>query len=297
MTRLRPRPNKEHQQQNLSMRRQLGDDRNQIFLTAPIRNPNHRALSDIYYHRVSLQHQRGGGKRRQPSDPFIIKALQELQGNYISEYTYIGEFSALEEPQRQYHRPKQSAVQMVQSILQSYDFLFLVDEMTKSLIVFAWITGLPVGDLMVASSKQSGSWYAQPKKKKCVQLIPPVHSAAIQNFLESDAKWKRKHAIDRLLYAAVQQSLDKTMEQQQIGGGSRQVLDQLVQEWNQLQSDLETECSNETFWPCSSGGQLQLDLAQQSCYTRDFGCGHACYDRQFLPLSKFSKQMLATVKD
>ena len=264
-------------QHNLSQR-VCGMERQRLFLFAPIRNPNNRALSDIYFHRVSLQAKRQSNAaadklhhddqplRRQPSDSFVIKGLEELQGNYITEYTRLSDASG----------KHMNAVHVVQSILNSYDYLFLVEEMTKSMVVFAWLTELPIGDLMVTSSKQSGSWYSQ--KKRCVRLIPPLLTPSLQNFMESNkGEWKRKHMIDRLLHASVQASLHKTIEQHI---GLAQV-DKAVKGWKQLQIVLGQACFNETFWPCTSNGSLQLDKAKQSCYARDFGCGHACYDRQF----------------
>ena len=31
--------------------------------------------------------------------------------------------------------------------------------------------------------------------------------------------------------------------------------------------------------PCSPDGEAQLHVSETSCYIRDFGCGHVCYNR------------------
>ena len=308
----------QQQQRNLSAT--FHKDRQNILLVAPIRNPSHRAMSDLYFHRVSLQpnhqqQQQQQQRRQQPSDSFIVKGLEQIQANYITEYTRLWPSSSSntdsntdakkkqkkfnhqnnsteQSPQRD--SPHQSTVEIVESILQNYDFLFLVEELSQSMLVFAWLTGLTVGDVMVASSKQSGTWYSQTQN--CVRLIPPQLTPAIQDYFEesslssvalsynprhssssssSSQNWKRKHVQDRLLHAAVQESLHKTIAQH-IG---RDRMKQALQRWYHLSTYLQMVCVNETHWPCSSTGQLQLELAHQSCYTRDFGCGHACYDR------------------
>jgi hypothetical protein len=157
----------------------------------------------------------------------------------------------------------------VQSVLQGYDFLFVVERLAESLVVLSWLTNLPVTQLLTLSAKQANSWYLAGGKR-CIQLKKPVVTPAITTYLES-SEWQERQYGDRLLWSVAMRSLDFTIEK--IG---RQFVQQQVALLEQWQEKIQVECSNQSFFPCSSSGQPQLERSQLSCYARDFGCGHQC---------------------
>uniref|UniRef100_A0A7S3L7E6 Uncharacterized protein n=1 Tax=Amphora coffeiformis TaxID=265554 RepID=A0A7S3L7E6_9STRA len=230
-------------------------NRSQTFSIAPIRHPHARTLSSVYYHTVSLRSRPlDGGK---PADSHVIRQLDRVENNYISDYTRVSTESL---------DPRQT----VREILQHYDFLLVVEDMEASLVVFAWLADLSLSDVLIMSSKSSGSWYATGRK--CVPLIPPQVTPAVEEY------WKTKgltlHYTDRLLHAAARQSLEQTIEQ----GMGRALFTERLQAFRQLQAAVQDACAatmNESA-PCSPTGVYQPEKAKEACYLRDFGCGHRC---------------------
>ena len=269
---------------------------------APIRDPTSRALSDIYYHRVSLQNvqqQQSNLQQQhspqQPSAKRILRGLQELPHNYISEYTRPPHSQNTDDP-----------ISIVQSILDYYDFLVDVNHMETSLIIWAWLWNVTWGDVYVENSKRSSTYYAVGQR--CVALVaPPKTTQTITQSLSTvndpvhdyfnSVEWKERHGVDRLLSATVQVSLELTRQVMVQEEWSRKKStrrniphslettrsdswwNETVTRWRHFRQHMATQCANETHFPCSSTGVLQRRAAQESCYVRDFGCGHACHDR------------------
>jgi len=236
------------------------------FLLAPIRQAASRALSSFYYHHVTFH---GKHQRKNPSDAYAMRQLQKLDSNYILDYTVLQPLpSFLPETDDCYIA---RLLDEVKAVLRNYDFLVIVERLEESLIVFAWLTGLQVADLLFVSSKESGSWYHSGRR--CIPLAKPVMTPELERFFHSKA-WLDRQAGDVLLYMAANESLDRTIDMM---GHDRFEHDR--HELRRLQSLVQKVCANETFLPCSSTGQPQLELSRASCYIRDFGCGYACLDQ------------------
>lgn len=137
------------------------------FLLAPIRQAASRALSSFYYHHVTFH---GKHQRKNPSDAYAMRQLQKLDSNYILDYTVLQPLpSFLPETDDCYIA---RLLDEVKAVLRNYDFLVIVERLEESLIVFAWLTGLQVADLLFVSSKESGSWYHSGRR--CIPLAKPV---------------------------------------------------------------------------------------------------------------------------
>jgi len=233
----------------------LSSSSSSYFLIAPVRTPDARALSSVYYHKVSF-HGRAK-KKKTPSDNFIIKQLGQTTPNYITDYIALKQIN-------------NNMVDTVRDVIANYDFLILAERMDESLVVFSWLTGIPLTSLLTMSSKIAGSsWYRT--NNKCIQLAKPVVTTAIAEYFASDS-WKATHSADRLLYAAANRSLDRTIQAIENFEGQ-------LATFRRLQAEIQEKCRNETHLPCSSNGTVQLELARQNCYARDFGCGYPCIDR------------------
>ena len=252
-------------------REKLFDMSSPRFVVAPIRLPHTRALSDIYFHKVTFHTHNVRGDS-QPGDAFIKTQLDQVPANYVLEYTRVDNGTALPQVLSQ-----QWPSVVVQEIMAAYDFLLVVERMEESMIVLAWILQVPVTALVTFSSKQADSWYlvGNKNKHKCVRLVKPALTSAIQATLESES-WRRRHNGDLLLHAAANKSLDLTIDA--IG---RATVMQGVEHLRRIQATLEMHCANQTHFPCSSSGRPQLELSRASCIERDFGCGYACVDRLF----------------
>ncbi|GAX16834.1 hypothetical protein FisN_5Hh207 [Fistulifera solaris] len=243
-----------------------GDDASAIRV-APIREPSSRAMSSVYFHYVSF-HKNTGGPRN-PKDSFIIQKLRETKPDFILDYTADKELVA---NVTNGNDRLSEIYETIRRITTFYDFLFVVDRLDESLLVYSWLTKLPWTDLLTMPSKKNGSWYLSGNR--CVSLAGASLTPAIATFFES-VEWKQTHAGDRLLYEVANRSLDRTIDEL-IG---RPSFEKELFQFRDLRRQIENACQNETNFPCSQNGSPQLELAKTNCYVRDFGCGYPCIDR------------------
>jgi hypothetical protein len=234
------------------------------FLLAPIRAPESRALSAVYFHQISFHRKR---TKNTPSENFILHHLRRTQPNFVTDYVQLNaKNSILSE------NTTESGVieQHVRDILMGYDFLLVANRMDDSLVVLSLLANLPISSMLTMSSKIGGSWYFNGKN--CIPLVSSTQAESISNFFQMD-EWKAAHSADRLLFAAVEISLNRT-----IADLGNSFITRLY-EFKRLQSIVQKLCRNETYFPCSGVGTPQLELSARHCYLRDFGCGYPCIDR------------------
>ena len=264
-------------------------DTSRSFLLAPIRWPVARAMSDVYFHHVSLtaaQRRRRKDDNPPPTaDGYIISQLRRIPSNFIVRYTTLQPWKEDSDEIHRQNNNNSTAMDaagvdslyqhVVQQILQDYDFLLVVDRLLESVVVLAHLTNTTWMDWMTVSSKTSGSWHrpgGHSKSNFCTRLIapPPLETKPrIQTYIQEE--WMTRHAGDMLLYHAANASLDRTID-----GIGREWVQQHVKQAQAFQYHIQHVCANETFFPCSDKGVVQLEKSQMSCYARDFGCGHAC---------------------
>lgn len=251
-------------------------DRNNIFLVAPVRAPESRALSSVYFHQISFHAASRAAaaampKTKTPADGFVLKHLNQIPSNYITDYV-----SLRQDETDRYHANKNNTVALqdyVRGIVASYDFFLVVDRMDESLVVLSLLTDVPIETMLtsILPSKRGGTWYYSGKQ--CIALVAPVVTAELQQYFQS-IPWKAAHAADRLLYRAASTSLDRT-----IAAMDQPLFQSTMTNFQRLQTMIQRTCQNETYFPCRSDGTPQLALAATSCYARDFGCGYPCIDR------------------
>ena len=167
------------------------------------------------------------------------------------------------------------ARQLVKDIIHRYDFLLLVERMDESLVAMSMVMGVDVGDLLVVSSKIAGTYYYVPQRRKnprCVKLQNPQVTETIQAYVKSK-EWYAMNYGDYLLHSAVNKSLDLTIDR--LG---RHRFESTLRDYRRLKAMVDTVCANQIHLPCSSKGRPQPDLAKQSCYATDIGCGFPCID-------------------
>jgi hypothetical protein len=236
------------------------------FLVAPIRQPHSRALSNMSFHDISFH-----GKLRStkpPSDKRKRKGLfNKAQFNFILGYTTTDKnytSSTLTTNDVNYTQSVNAIAtgiwrQQVAAVIQSYDFLMVVERLDESLVTFAMLTGLPMTDMVTMSSKMTGMWYYTGRH--CMSLVSPVQSRGIQQFFQSP-KWKIHHWADNLLHRAAAASLDQT-----VASLCADSVQQQVTGLRALRQTVEAACANETMYPCSATGTPQLCNGSASPWT------------------------------
>lgn len=161
-------------------------------------------------------------------------------------------------------------------IINGYDFLGVTDRMEESLVVLAMLAQIPLTDVVIFSSKQSGGYGFAKGNEDCVKLEKKWTTPKIDEYILGD--YQKANTDDYLLYNAAQRSLDKTID-----ALGRKRVEKNVDLLKSLQQQNEDKCTSKITKPCpqpkdESMKEEHKRLAKESCYFADFGCGHACTD-------------------
>ncbi|KAL3934198.1 MAG: hypothetical protein SGBAC_010030 [Bacillariaceae sp.] len=258
----------------------LFGDRNvqKSFLFSSVRDPAAQAMSHIFFRHISR-------RKSIPSDKNMMLYLMDTdhQSGVVS--NGVGGFQiaylTFEKLKRffAWTRFEPTKVlqpirvhQVVEKIMEQYDFFMLVERFDESLVALQLLLGLETSDMLYLSSKAAGGSYSYRKGKGCFFLRKPHASDGVADYLASD-EWYAKQYGDYVLVEVVKQSLDLTIEYL---GQSR--FDQALKEFRAMKRDGEGECADKAKFPCSDDGVEQLEAAEESCYSTDWGCGYACLD-------------------
>jgi hypothetical protein len=253
-------------------------DHSASFLFGSVRNPAKRAISRVFFEQVSQQ-------KREANDRNMMKWLNttnpqygtvsEGQGGFQLRYLALDEIEPgsawnTEAPKKVINASQIHA--HVTTILESYDFLIVVERIDESLVVLQLLLGLDAGDMLTLDSKVQGG-YSHTKKSGCFLNVKSDLSPIVKKHLSSDV-WFAKNYGDYVLHAAANASLDKTID-----ALGRARVKEAVAEFRRLSKLANKECSSRAYFPCSKEGKEQLKKSRKSCYQKDFGCGNACIDK------------------
>eukprot|EP00980_Cylindrotheca_fusiformis_P000121 scaffold21_cov107-Cylindrotheca_fusiformis.AAC.15 len=255
-----------------------GRDKNRSFLISSVRNPASQAISHFFF--ITSR-----GRKSQTNERIMqylrtaghqMGALSDGQGGFQMEYLThdaIPRGSAWRKETPNRVRNPDAIHRNLEKILQDYDFIILAERYDESIVVLQLLLGLEATDVLYLSSKKSGdSYHPNPKFDSCALLKKAVVPETIARHLESD-EWFASEYGDYVLIEAVRQSLDLTI--QAIG---EEKFQQALETFLKLKNQATDECINTTNPPCSDKGVLQLELAKESCYEKDWGCGYKCLD-------------------
>jgi len=161
-------------------------------------------------------------------------------------------------------------------IINGYDFLGVTDRMEESLVVLAMLAQIPLTDVVIYYSKQSGGYGFAKGNEDCVKLEKKWTTPKIDEYILGD--YQKANKDDYLLYNAAQRSLDKTID-----ALGRKRVEENVELLKSLRQQNEDQCTSKTTMPCpqpkdESMKEEHKRLTKESCYFADFGCGHACTD-------------------
>ena len=241
-------------------------DPQKSFLMASLRDPADRAMSRFFWSYVTRH---SPNNTQVPvDDEFILHYLNTstsvasgctskgqggYQLNYISMST-IPEWSAWNPSHPTEIQNKPQLEELVKQTVQDYDFILLNERMEESLVILQFLLGLHTGDIVSLSYNVGGSY--RYEHGKCKQLIKSQVSEGMMAYFQSD-EWIAKNYGDYLLFAAVNRSIDMTIEQ--IG---RPAFDTALQEFRRLEGKVNTICNERVPFPCSANGTVRFQAKQ-----------------------------------
>lgn len=227
--------------------------RDKSFLWAVLREPTQRAISEFFHFEVSR-------KAVTPTDDNFQRFVsRRANWNY---YLRSLTLTSPKDLNYRYH-------DVLHDILQQYDFIGITERMEESAVALAMILGIPLSDVMYLSAKSSGGHDAQTD---CTLIQSSFVSPGMQAYFASPA-WEQQIGRDALLYQAVNQSLDLTIDR--LG---RAAFDANLATFRQAQTIGQERCESVAVFPCGKNGEQQHFAALKSCLWKDSGCGYACLD-------------------
>lgn len=249
-------------------------DPRQSFLVTSLRDPADRTMSRFFWSYVTrkstnnIDNDNNSTTEVTADDEFILNYINSsnsvasgctskgqggYQLNYIS-MSHIPEYSAWR-PQTPTQVPNQNRVEeLVAQAMLDYDFMILNERMEESLVILQFLLGLQTGDIVSLSYNVGGSY--RYEHGKCKQLIKSHVSDGMKEYFQSE-EWHAKNYGDYVLFAAVNRSIDLTIDQ--IG---RLTFDSALQEFRRLEAKVNKICNENVPFPCSPNGTVLFHAEQ-----------------------------------
>jgi Sulfotransferase family len=222
----------------------------QSFLWSIVRHPASRVLSAYFFFEVSRLN------RTATENSILQYVSQPSWKTHLVEYLRLKEFTT---------RKKE-----IVHIFQNYDFLAVSERMEESIVVLSLLMQVPIADVIVLSSKESGGYDDGLSKNGCVKIRKKWSTPKIDDYMQRQFL---NHNFDYLLYQIANASLDKT-----IHALGRDKVDAGIQLYRTLQSKNENICFQKAIFPCPKVLPNHTYLSRRDCYSQDSGCGHKCTD-------------------
>jgi Sulfotransferase family len=161
--------------------------------------------------------------------------------------------------------------QIIQDILEDFDFISIMERMDESLVVMQMILGLTTKEILYTRARSSGSFSNGWKGRPCFYIMKSFLTPYMKEYFVSE-EWNATIANDLRMYQAASKSLDRTIEA--LGH------DQFQKNLDALRRGLELankNCKGRIRLQCDEGGN-QVPPSQQTCYIWSEGCDHECID-------------------
>ena len=198
----------------------------------------------------------------------------------------------------------------VQAVLQSYDFMLVVDRMEESVVALALVMGIPLSHVVLSNAKVAASAATNQTKKsdaptpaddsggyilsrfgrhkgQCTRPGTQPMSRVVREYLSSSPTWLARTYADQLLYRAANASLDRTIARL---GPDR--FARALHDYRQWQGWVQTYCGFRIGSGCTRNGKPLLPM--EACYDRDFGCGYQCIDQAVAQLEAAQQALQST---
>lgn len=219
------------------------------FLWTIIREPSARAVSEFFHFGV-------GRHNLQPTDANLRAFLRAVPDQY-----YLQTLAT---------QPAPNNIAMANDILHVYNFIGITERFDESMVVLQLLLGQSTAHVLYLTAKHRGGFDDGGGKRTCRYIWPSFVSPSMADYLQSE-QWKAKTAVDQLLYAAANRSLDMTIDQ--LG---RQRFANALGQFRRARAVVQETCLATTVFPCDEGGNYHNET---DCLWNDSGCGDACIDR------------------
>jgi hypothetical protein len=252
-------------------------DRKRSFLLASVRDPSSRAISRIFFHQVSRQGQ-------DPTDENVIEWLNTtdavygtvsagkggFQLNYMT-LVPIDPWSAFDWSNNTIVKKPKRVEKSVRRIINTYDFIIVVERMEESLVALAMLLGVRVGDIVTLDTKVQGMYAYE--SQRCFKIVKSFVSPRVEKYLSSEV-WYAQNYGDYLLLAAANESLDRTIDA--LGRGQ---FEAELEKFRKLKAMAKEECASLASRCSEDGIPLEKEEIAENCYKIDEGCGYHCIDK------------------
>jgi Sulfotransferase family len=224
-----------------------------------LRDPTSRAVSQFFHFEVSRQ-------KLEPTDANFKSFLRQknpMQDYYLRALFNRGKFS-----RERYH-----PVRVGNNILRNYNFIGITERLNESLVALMMQLNLKIADILYLSAKGRGGYDdAGGPKHQCTYIWPSFLSPGMKAYFQTD-EWKDTTKYDRLLYQAVNHSLDMTIDR--LGRGA---FNENLAKFVHAQEQAKIQCLPSTLFPCDLAGRLREEK-ETDCIWKDSGCGSTCLDQ------------------
>ena len=234
------------------------------FLWTIVREPGKRSIADYFFFEVSRHNT-------------VYSSNHLLNHLTRQRHFQIKSIGLLPQTNRTLYEPRMASsdqlAEMVGGILQTYNFIAVAERMDESLVVMKLLFGFITDETtIVLSSKRAGGYDdGSGDDGRCHKIQKAYTTSDVDEYV---AGGFQRGNIDYLLYAAVNRSLDRTID---ILG--RQRVEEEVKRHQTLQELAESRCAEETIFPCTQENVEPNPQSQSNCYFGDVGCGHECVKR------------------
>jgi Galactose-3-O-sulfotransferase len=233
----------------------------QSFLWTVLRDPTQRAVSHFFHFMVSR-------KKLEPTDRNFKSFLRD-KAFPIQDY-YFHALYTKEVYNRNLHKPTSVA----NHILRTYNFIGITERMDESFVALMMLLRLKIADILYISAKTKGGYDDAGNKQPqaCTYIWPSFVSPGMKEFFDSK-EWREIVRHDRLLYEAVNRSLDLTIDQ--LG---REKFGEQLRIFQEAQKISKERCLPNTTFPCDASGIFHRENTTD-CLWKDSGCGTTCLDQ------------------
>jgi Galactose-3-O-sulfotransferase len=169
---------------------------------------------------------------------------------------------------------KVNPVEVIQQIVDQYDFIAVTERMDESLVAMALLNDLPLSDVMYLQAKNHGSYDEEwsRKDKTCLFIWPSFVSKGMEEIFQTNEFQDIVH-WDHVLYQVANLSLDMTIAK--IGV---EVFREALEVFQLAQRVAHGRCVAQTRFPCDDAGHYH-PLEATDCLWHDSACGLDCLDQ------------------
>jgi hypothetical protein len=232
--------------------------RRESFTWSIIRDPTKRAISEFFHFEVSRNDVPATDKN---FVDFLTKGKNEekFRNLYLRMLSLDFKYGMFDE----------DGPSVINNILANYDFIGITERMDESVVALSMLLNVPLGNVLYLNAKGHGGYDDGVYNDKCYYIQPSTVSTKMSTFFESEY-WNKIINWDRLLYKAVNRSLDMTIDR--LG---RDLFNDNLEKFRSSNLVARDRCLPQNVFPCTATGEQNKNA---SCLWSDSGCGYKCLD-------------------